>query len=106
MAPRFVTLGPSGTCHEHATTRFVAFQELTTATITLTNDMGEAVAMLLAGAADFLVRNSEHPEWPNLHGKHYRELFLVATFICPTHHLALLTRRDVAAPKALGLMPA
>jgi len=38
--------------------------------------------------------------------KYWTEVFVVDTFIYPTKHLVLLTRREVERPRSLGIVPA
>jgi len=54
----------------------------------------------------FLIQCSAHPGVHEVTERHWREIFVVDTFIYPTKALAVLARRDVEQPKSLGLVPA
>ena len=102
----FATLGPVGTCHELATQSYIEFQEVANAKIELFNDLLDALELLHDGKVDFIIQNSAHPKVYELTEKYFREVFVIDSFLCPTHAMGLLTRRDVENPCSLGLMPA
>jgi hypothetical protein len=54
----------------------------------------------------FLVQCSAHPLVHQITERHWREVFVVDTFIYPTKALAVLSRREVERPRTLGLVPA
>jgi hypothetical protein len=54
----------------------------------------------------FLVQCSAHPLVHKVTERYWKEVFVVDTFVYPTKALAVLSRRDVARPRRLGLVPA
>lgn len=54
----------------------------------------------------FLVQCSAHPKVHEVTERYWREVFVVDTFIYPTKHLVVLTRREVERPRSLGIVPA
>ncbi len=106
MPPTLITLGPTGTCHERAVTRYMAFQGVEDFEIELITDFFVGLEMLREGAGDFLVQCSAHPRVHEITEKHWTEVFVVDTFIFPTKHLVLLTRKEVEKPRSLGIVPA
>jgi len=102
----FATLGPTGTCHELATQSYIEFQEIPNAKVELFDDLLEALELLHDGKVDYIIQNSAHPKVYELTEKYFREVFVIDSFLCPTHPIAVLSRRDVKNPRTLGLMPA
>jgi hypothetical protein len=61
----------------------------------------------IRGRSDaFLVQCSAHPKVHEVTERYWREVFVVDTFIYPTKHLVLLSRREVEQPRSLGIVPA
>jgi hypothetical protein len=54
----------------------------------------------------FLIQCSAHPRVHEVTERYWREVFVVDTFIYPTKHLVVLTRREVERPRSLGIVPA
>jgi hypothetical protein len=54
----------------------------------------------------FLVQCSAHPKVHEVTERYWKEVFVVDTFIYPTKHLVVLTRREVKRPRSLGIVPA
>jgi hypothetical protein len=54
----------------------------------------------------FLIQCSAHPRVHEVTERYWREVFVVDTFIYPTKHLVVLTRREVDRPRSLGIVPA
>jgi hypothetical protein len=105
--PTFITLGPTGTCHENALRRYLEFQGLgERARIVLVEDLLEAVKRVRDRDDTFLVQCSAHPQVHLVTERHHEAVFVIDTFICPTKELALLARRDVPEPKSLGIVEA
>jgi hypothetical protein len=104
--PTFITLGPSGTCHEAALTRYLEFQGLASARIVLVEDLLAAIDQVREQENTFLVQCSAHVQVHLVTERHHREVFVLDTFIYPTKELALLVRADVAEPKSLGIVSA
>ncbi len=106
-SPTFLTLGPSGTCHENALRHYLEFQELTDARVVLVDDLlEEGLEMLLGKPNTFLVQCSAHTQVHLVTERHHTEVFVLDTFIYPTKELGLLVRTEVSEPKSLGIVPA
>jgi hypothetical protein len=104
--PTFVTLGPAGTCHEAALRRYLEFQGLADAKIVLVEDLLGAIDRVRDSESTFLVQCSAHVQVHLVTERHFREVFVVDTFIYPTKELALLVRRDREQPSSLGIVSA
>ncbi|HTA96912.1 MAG TPA: hypothetical protein VK730_04650 [Solirubrobacteraceae bacterium] len=106
--PTFITLGPSGTCHENALRHYLDFQELAGgANVVLVEDLLEEGLERLRGKADtFLVQCSAHVQVHLVTERYHEEVFVIDTFIYPTKELALLVRNDVEHPRSLGIVSA
>lgn len=104
---RFLTLGPSGTCHENALRHYLEFQGLPDARIALVDDLLEEGLELLRGEPDtFLLQCSAHPQVHLVTERYHTEVFVIDTFIYPTKELALLVRIDRPQPESLGIVAA
>ena len=101
-----VTLGPEGTCHERAVQRYLEFQGVEEYELELITDFFVGLEMMRASPNAFLVQCSAHPKVHEITEKYWTEVFVVDTFIYPTKHLVLLSRRDVERPRSLGIVPA
>jgi hypothetical protein len=106
MAVTFITLGPTGTCHERAVERYAEFQGIEDYGIELIVDFFVGLEMLRETPGAFLVQCSAHPKVHEITEKHWTEVWVVDTFIYPTKHLVLLSRREVERPRSLGIVPA
>src|SRR4051812_14864989 len=107
MAPiTFITLGPEGTCHERAVRRYAEFQGVEDYEFELITDFFDGLELLRGRDDAFLVQCSAHPLVHEITEKHWTEVFVVDTFIYPTKHLVLLSRRDVEVPRSIGIVPA
>jgi hypothetical protein len=102
----FITLGPTGTCHERAVREYAAFQGIEDYGIELITDFFVGLEMLRETPGAFLVQCSAHPKVHEITEKHWTEVWVVDTFIYPTKHLVLLSRREVERPRSLGIVPA
>jgi len=102
----FFTLGPSGTCHEHVLERYLEFQGLPAARVELVDDLLDGLERVRELPGSFLLQNSAHPTVAEATERHWSEVFVVDTFICPTKTMGLLRRAEVEHPKSLGIMPA
>jgi len=102
----FITLGPAGTCHERAVQRYAEFQGVEDYGIELIVDFFDGLEMLRETPGAFLVQCSAHPKVHEITEKHWTEVWVVDTFIYPTKHLVLLSRREVERPRSLGIVPA
>jgi len=101
-----VTLGPQGTCHERACCRYLEFQGIESFEFEFISDFLEGLEKVRGRADAFLVQCSAHPKVHEVTERYWREVFVVDTFIYPTKHLAVLTRREVDHPRSLGIVPA
>jgi hypothetical protein len=104
--PTFITLGPSGTCHENALLRYLEFQGLADVNIVLVEDLLEAIGRVREQPSTFLVQCSAHVQVHLVTERHHEEVFVIDTFIYPTKELALLIRTDVDDAKSLGIVSA
>jgi hypothetical protein len=102
----FITLGPTGTCHERAVQRYAEFQGIEDYEIELIVDFFVGLEMLRETPGAFLVQCSAHPKVHEITEKHWTEVWVVDTFIYPTKHLVLLSRKEVEKPRSLGIVPA
>lgn len=101
-----VTLGPTGTCHERAVTEYMGFQGVEDFEIELILDFFDGLERIRGRDDAYLIQCSAHPKVHEITEKHWTEVFVVDTFIYPTKHLVLLSRRDVEEPRSLGIVPA
>jgi hypothetical protein len=101
-----VTLGPEGTCHERACRQYMEFQGIEDFEIEFISDFLDGLERIRGRQNSFLVQCSAHPKVHEVTERHWREVFVVDTFIYPTKHLVLLSRRDVAQPRSIGIVPA
>jgi hypothetical protein len=102
----FVTLGPTGTCHERAVTEYARFQGIEDYEFELITDFFDGLERIRGRDDAFLVQCSAHPLVHKITEKYWTEVFVVDTFIYPTKALAVLSRRDVERPRSLGIVPA
>jgi hypothetical protein len=102
----FITLGPTGTCHERAVQRYAEFQGIEDYGIELITDFFVGLEMLRETPGAFLVQCSAHPKVHEITEKYWTEVWVVDTFIYPTKHLVLLSRKEVERPRSLGIVPA
>jgi hypothetical protein len=104
--PTFVTLGPTGTCHENALLRYLEFQEIPGAKIELVGDLLDGLELVRKRQNAFLVQCSAHPDVHVVTERYRHEVFVVDTFLYPAKEMALLVRTDVLEPETLGVVPA
>ncbi|MGC1166296.1 MAG: hypothetical protein WA862_09305 [Solirubrobacterales bacterium] len=102
----FVTLGPEGTCHERAVNEYARFQGIEGYDLGFITDFFVGLEKIRGRDDAFLVQCSAHPLVHEITEKHWTEVFVVDTFIYPTKHLVLLSRRDVERPRSIGIVPA
>lgn len=101
-----MTLGPTGTCHERAVREYMAFQGVDDFEIEFIADFLDGLELIRGREDAFLVQCSAHPKVHEVTERYWREVFVVDTFIYPTKHLVLLSRREVEQPRSLGIVPA
>jgi hypothetical protein len=104
--PTFITLGPSGTCHENALRHYLEFQGIDSAEIVLVEDLLAAIERVRGSEDTFLVQCSAHVQVHLVTERYHREVFVIDTFLYPTKELALLVRTDVEDPASLGIVSA
>jgi hypothetical protein len=101
-----ITLGPEGTCHERAVTEYMRFQGIEDYGMEFITDFHVGLEMLRETPGAFLVQCSAHPKVHEITEKYWTEVWVVDTFIYPTKHLVVLTRREIEKPRSLGIVPA
>lgn len=101
-----VTLGPSGTCHERACRRYLEFQGIEEFELEYISDFLDGLERVRGRPDAFLVQCSAHPKVHEVTERYWREVFVVDTFIYPTKHLVVLSRREVDRPRSIGIVPA
>jgi hypothetical protein len=101
-----VTLGPEGTCHERAVRRYMEFQGVEDFEIEFIADFMDGLERIRGREDAFLVQCSAHPKVHEVTERYWNEVFVVDTFIYPTKHLVLLSRKDVERPRSIGIVPA
>jgi hypothetical protein len=104
--PTFITLGPSGTCHENALMHYLDFQGLTSFDVELVEDLLEAIVHVRDRPNTFLVQCSAHVQVHLVTERYHQDVFVIDTFIYPTKELGLIVRRDVEHPRSLGIVSA
>lgn len=103
---RVVTLGPAGTCHERAVKRYLEFQGVDDYEIEFIADFMDGLEMIRGRDNSFLVQCSAHPRVHEVTERYWKEVFVVDTFIYPTKHLVVLSRREIERPRSIGIVPA
>jgi hypothetical protein len=103
---KLVTLGPTGTCHERAVTAYMAFQGIEDYEFEFISDFLDGLERIRGQKNAFLIQCSAHPKVHEVTERYWKEVFVVDTFIYPTKHLVVLTRREVEQPRSLGIVPA
>jgi len=104
--PTFITLGPSGTCHENALRHYLDFQGVTEFEIELAEDLLEAIVAVRDRPNTFLVQCSAHLQVHLVTERYHENVFVIDTFIYPTKELGLIVRRDAERPTSLGIVSA
>jgi hypothetical protein len=102
----FVTLGPAGTCHERAVREYAAFQGIEDFELDFITDFFDGLERIRGRDDAFLIQCSAHPLVHKITEKYWTEVFVVDTFIYPTKHLVLLSRREVEKPRSIGIVSA
>jgi hypothetical protein len=104
--PTFITLGPTGTCHENALLHYLEFQGVADYEIVLVEDLLEGIERVRGRPDTFLVQCSAHVQVHLVTERYHTEVFVIDTFLYPTKELALLVRTDVGDPRSLGIVSA
>jgi hypothetical protein len=105
-APIFLTLGPSGTCHENALLRYLEFQGLEDARVELVPDFAVGLERVHDDPNGFLVQCSSHPDVHIVTERYRQEVFVVDTFMFPAKEMGLIARAGVEEPRSLGVVAA
>ncbi|MGN6217438.1 MAG: hypothetical protein ACTHN7_10870 [Solirubrobacterales bacterium] len=103
---KLVTLGPAGTCHERAVRHYMEFQGIEDFEIEFIGDFLDGLEKVRGQENAFLIQCSAHPKVHEVTERYWKEVFVVDTFIFPTKHLVVLSRREVEHPRSLGIVPA
>lgn len=103
---KFVTLGPTGTCHENAMKEYLRYHDIEDAEIILIDDFLVGLEMVHNGEADYLMQNSAHLKVNEVTEKYYREIFVTDTFMYRTREIAILEDITVREPQTIGLVSA
>jgi hypothetical protein len=101
-----ITLGPGGTCHERACQRYLDFQGIESYKFEFISDFLDGLERVRGRADAFLVQCSAHPKVHEVTERYWREVFVVDTFVYPTKHLVVLSRREVERPRSIGIVQA
>jgi hypothetical protein len=104
--PTFITLGPTGTCHENALLHYLEFQGVEDFELVLVEDLLGAIDQVRTRPHTFLVQCSAHVQVHLVTERYHEEVFVIDTFLYPTKELALLVRSDVSDPQSLGIVSA
>ena len=104
--PTFITLGPSGTCHENALLHYLEFQGVERFEVVLVEDLLGAISRVREREDTFLVQCSAHVQVHLVTEIYHTEVFVIDTFLYPTKELALLVRSDCESPRSLGIVSA
>jgi len=106
MSLKLVTLGPAGTCHERAVRRYMEFQGIDDFEFEFITDFLDGLERIRGQEDAFLIQCSAHPKVHEVTERYWREVFVVDTFIYPTKHLVVLTRREIERARSIGIVPA
>jgi hypothetical protein len=104
----FATLGPSGSNHDLVTGRYLAFQGLAERSrIRFVEDFATALELMASGDVDYTIQVAVHQAATETVARAYfrHGIYVVDTFIAPSHPLAVLTRTEVEVPMTLALHP-
>lgn len=105
--PTFLTLGPHGTCHEHALRHYLEFQGLAgDADVDLVANFEEGLERVHRDPNAFLVQCSAHPDVHVVTERYRQQVFVLDTFMFPAKEMGLIVRADVAEPRSLGVVAA
>ncbi|MGH2879521.1 MAG: hypothetical protein ACRDK4_07955 [Solirubrobacteraceae bacterium] len=101
----FITLGPIGTCHEHALVNYLEYQGLE-AKVELVGDFLTGLERTRELPNAYLVQCSSHPDVHIVTERYRQEVFVLDTFMFPAKEMGLIVRRDRPDPRSLGIVPA
>jgi hypothetical protein len=104
--PAFITLGPSGTCHEHTLRNYLEFQGLPDAEVELVGDFVMGLERVRELDNAYLLQCSSHPDVHIVTERYRQEIFVLDTFMFPAKEMGLLVRHDREQPSSLGVVAA
>jgi hypothetical protein len=104
--PTFITLGPTGTCHEHTLLNYLEFQGLPDANVELVGDFLAGLERVRELDNAYLLQCSSHPDVHIVTERYRQEIFVLDTFMFPAKEMGLLVRRDRPQPRSLGVVAA
>jgi hypothetical protein len=104
--PIFITLGPEGTCHEHALLRYLEFQGLEDARVELVADLLTGLERVRELPNGYLIQCSSHPDVHIVTERYRQQVFVIDTFMFPAKEMGLIVRRDRPEPRSLGVVAA
>lgn len=104
--PTFITLGPTGTCHENALLHYLDFQGVDEFELVLVEDLLGAIARVKDEPSTFLVQCSAHVQVHLVTERYHEDVFVIDTFIYPTKELGLVFRTDRDEHRSLGIVSA
>lgn len=105
MVPvKFVTLGPASTNHALVSRRYLEFRGLPVEALSYVASPREGFRVVNGGEADYLILCAVHPDTPHIVGQAFNRIFIVDTFVAPSHSLAVVKRADVEVPTSIGLL--
>lgn len=98
------TLGPEGTCHEHAS-RYYANKMGFSASFEYLDDFLTGAERLWKQEIDILIQCSAHPQVAQVVEVYLGRITVTDAFVCPTQEMGLIVRSDTVCA-SLGLMEA
>ncbi|MCE8018136.1 hypothetical protein HOP62_18820 [Halomonas sp. MCCC 1A17488] len=100
------TLGPEGSNHVLVLRRYLDTRGLAAAQVRLFEGFPAAFAALVAGEVDRVLQCTAHFSHADCVGRYMHRAFPVDAFVAGSHPLALLARREIAAPRRVARQPA
>lgn len=100
------TLGPEASNHMLVLGRYLEARGLAEAEVRLFDDFPAAFAALAAGEVDRVLQCTAHFSHADCVGRYMHRVFPVDVVIAGSHPLALIARRDIAAPRQVARQPA
>ena len=102
---KIATLGPAGSNHDLNTRRYIEFHELKKAEIIYVEDFFKGLEMMRRDEVDLMIQVCAHHHVADVIERHYKEIFLVDSYIGKTKAMGLLTRAEVSEPRSVGYIP-
>jgi hypothetical protein len=104
----FATLGPAGSNHDLVMSRYLAFRGVSEqARVRLVESFADALDLMVSGEVDYILQVAVHQSATETVARAFfrHGIYVVDTFIAPSHPLAVLTRAQVETPRTLALHP-